>query len=154
MRISPLRASPFGMNGMSPYSLTGPGLWRTHGNTTTSTCRVICNNCGRLFTLGSSSIYCQGRRSSFGSVPIILTPKFYSNVMMFQSVQRITEWRGTFGSGAIAALKNILASKGIRSPEGRKKYALHMLSKGLPFTWGSFNSRQKVRRLIEVICVD
>ena len=70
-----------------------------------------------------------------------------SNVAMFQSIQRITEWRGAFGSGAIAALKVIWCAKGINTQEGRRKYASHMLGKGLPFTWGCFNSIQGVRHL-------
>jgi hypothetical protein len=73
---------------------------------------------------------------------------------MFQSVQRITEWRGSFGSGAVAALKNIWISKGIESSVGRKNYAVHMLSNGLPFIWEIFNSSQKVCRLIAVVYID
>ncbi|KAI0245054.1 hypothetical protein BJV78DRAFT_1159215 [Lactifluus subvellereus] len=56
------------------------------------------------------------------------------------SIQRITEWRGIFGSGAITALENIWLDKGSCTPEGRKKYATHMLSRGLPFMWRAFNS--------------
>jgi hypothetical protein len=53
-----------------------------------------------------------------------------------------------FGSGAIAALKTIWASLHIVTATGRMKYATHMLGRGLPFTWQSFSSKQKVRHLI------
>ncbi|KAH9986517.1 hypothetical protein BJV77DRAFT_1080564 [Russula vinacea] len=40
----------------------------------------------------------------------IFTHQGYVDITTFQSMQRITEWRGMFGSGAIAALKTIWAS--------------------------------------------
>jgi hypothetical protein len=64
-----------------------------------------------------------------------------------QSQQRITEWRGSFGSGAVKILENIWITKGIKTLDGRKKYARHMLGPGLPFTYLSYNSKQKVRHI-------
>jgi hypothetical protein len=69
----------------------------------------------------------------------------HTDAVMFQSVQRITEWRSSFGSGAITLLKEILVSKGIETAQGRKLFSMHMLGKGLPFTWKSFNSKISVR---------
>jgi hypothetical protein len=62
------------------------------------------------------------------------------------------EWHRTFGSGAIAALENIWVTKKIKTPAGQKKYAMHMLGLGLSFTYLSFNSKKKVRRVALCWC--
>ena len=80
----------------------------------------------------------------FASVYYIQMYRKYTNAVIFQSVQRITEWRGSFGSGAITVLKDILVSKGIETAQGRKLFSNHMLGKGLPFTWQSFSSKTTV----------
>ena len=82
----------------------------------------------------------QPKQLIFIQVCITITSQCMSDISMFQSIQRITEWHGMFGSGAIAAVENIWLNKDIHTLEGRKKYARHMLSRGLPFTWHAFNS--------------
>jgi hypothetical protein len=61
-----------------------------------------------------------------------------------QSSQKITEWRGNFGSGSVAALENIWITKGIKTAEGRKKYANHMLGAKFPFAYATFDSNKQV----------
>lgn len=75
----------------------------------------------------------------------IYMSRCFIDVAMFQSVQRVTEWRSSFGSGAIATLKDLWASRNIETSQGRRKFSAYMLGKGLPFIWQSFNSKTKVR---------
>jgi hypothetical protein len=137
----------FGMHNIFCYLSAGLGLCGILGNATTSTSRAICKACGTQSTLVLLPELCQRRQYLFASL-LLFFRCTGAMLTMFQSIQRITEWRGMFGSGAVAALKNIWASMHIVTATGQRKYATHMLSKGLPFTWQSFSSKQKVCRLI------
>ncbi|KAH9965581.1 hypothetical protein BJV74DRAFT_890219 [Russula compacta] len=77
---------------------------------------------------------------AYPDIPTDIQPK---QAIFVRSTQKIAEWRGLFGSGTVATLEKIWITKGIKTQEGRKRYANHMLGAKFPFVYLSFDSKKQ-----------